>query len=83
MVEIWYGILAFTMIVYVTLDGRNFGAGILHLIVVITVETWYVRPELFGSMVRNPIAWLAILVSLVLRHFPGKVKVSEDTQGLY
>ena len=33
MVEIWYGILAFTLIVYVTLDGRNFGAGILHLIV--------------------------------------------------
>ncbi len=33
MVEIWYGILAFTMIVYVTLDGRNFGAGILHLVV--------------------------------------------------
>ena len=33
MVEIWYGILAFTLIVYVTLDGRNFGAGVLHLIV--------------------------------------------------
>jgi cytochrome d ubiquinol oxidase subunit II len=33
MVEIWYGILSFTLIVYVTLDGRNFGAGILHLIV--------------------------------------------------
>jgi cytochrome bd ubiquinol oxidase subunit II len=33
MVEIWYGILAFTLIVYVTLDGRNFGAGILHHIV--------------------------------------------------
>ena len=33
MVEIWYAILAFTLIVYVTLDGRNFGAGILHLIV--------------------------------------------------
>ena len=33
MVEIWYGILALTLIVYVTLDGRNFGAGILHLIV--------------------------------------------------
>ncbi|HEY5704076.1 MAG TPA: cytochrome d ubiquinol oxidase subunit II [Terrimicrobiaceae bacterium] len=33
MIEIWYGILAFTMIVYVTLDGRNFGAGILHRIV--------------------------------------------------
>jgi cytochrome bd ubiquinol oxidase subunit II len=33
MIEIWYAILAFTLIVYVTLDGRNFGAGLLHLIV--------------------------------------------------
>jgi cytochrome bd ubiquinol oxidase subunit II len=33
MIEIWYSILAFTLIVYVTLDGRNFGAGILHLVV--------------------------------------------------
>ena len=33
MVEIWYAILAFTLIVYVTLDGRNFGAVSLHLIV--------------------------------------------------
>ena len=33
MIEIWYAILAFTLIVYVTLDGRNFGAGILHHIV--------------------------------------------------
>ena len=33
MIEIWYAILAFTLIVYVTLDGRNFGAGILHHVV--------------------------------------------------
>ena len=36
MVEIWYGILALTLIVYVTLDCRNFGAGVLHLIVTTT-----------------------------------------------
>jgi len=33
MIEIWYGIVAFMMITYVVLDGRNFGAGILHLLV--------------------------------------------------
>ena len=33
MIEIWYGILSFVLIAYVVLDGRNFGAGILHLIV--------------------------------------------------
>ncbi len=33
MVEIWYGILAFMLTTYVVLDGRNFGAGILHLFV--------------------------------------------------
>jgi cytochrome d ubiquinol oxidase subunit II len=33
MVELWYGIVAFMMITYVVLDGRNFGAGVLHLIV--------------------------------------------------
>ena len=33
MIETWYGILAFMLIIYVVLDGRNFGAGILHLFV--------------------------------------------------
>ena len=33
MVELWYGILAFMLTTYVVLDGRNFGAGILHLFV--------------------------------------------------
>ena len=33
MVETWYAILALTLIIYVVLDGRNFGAGILHLFV--------------------------------------------------
>ncbi len=30
MIALWYGILAFMITTYVVLDGRNFGAGILH-----------------------------------------------------
>ncbi|HTO53176.1 MAG TPA: cytochrome d ubiquinol oxidase subunit II [Myxococcota bacterium] len=30
MIAIWYGIVSFLLIGYVTLDGRNFGAGMLH-----------------------------------------------------
>jgi len=33
MIEIWYGIVGFMLIVYVILDGRNFGAGMLHWLV--------------------------------------------------
>ncbi|MGC3991944.1 MAG: cytochrome d ubiquinol oxidase subunit II [Chthoniobacteraceae bacterium] len=33
MIPLWYGILAFMLTIYVVLDGRNFGAGILHWIV--------------------------------------------------
>jgi cytochrome d ubiquinol oxidase subunit II len=33
MVALWYGILAFMLATYIALDGRNFGAGILHWIV--------------------------------------------------
>jgi cytochrome d ubiquinol oxidase subunit II len=33
MIELWYGIVSFMMLTYVVLDGRNFGAGMLHLLV--------------------------------------------------
>lgn len=33
MIEAWYIIVSFTLIVYVVLDGRNFGAGMLHWLV--------------------------------------------------
>ena len=33
MIELWYAIMAFMMIAYVVFDGRNFGAGVLHLFV--------------------------------------------------
>src|SRR5271165_1186760 len=33
MIALWYGILAFMLTTYIVLDGRNFGAGVLHWIV--------------------------------------------------
>src|SRR6201994_4767879 len=33
MITLWYGILVFMLTTYIVLDGRNFGAGILHWIV--------------------------------------------------
>jgi len=36
MIETWYGILSFMLIMYVVLDGRNFGAGMFHRLVAIS-----------------------------------------------
>jgi len=38
MIATWYGIVSFMLITYVVLDGRNFGAGMLHWFVAKTPE---------------------------------------------
>ena len=38
MIATWYGVVGFMLIAYVVLDGRNFGAGILHGLVARTPE---------------------------------------------
>ena len=38
MIATWYGVVSFMLIVYVVLDGRNFGAGMLHWFVARTPE---------------------------------------------
>ncbi len=38
MIETWYFLLSFMLFVYVVLDGRNFGAGIIHWHVAKTPE---------------------------------------------
>ena len=38
MIATWYGIVSLMLIVYVALDGRNFGAGMLHWLVARTPE---------------------------------------------
>lgn len=38
MIATWYAIVSFMLIVYIVLDGRNFGAGMLHWLVARTPE---------------------------------------------
>jgi cytochrome d ubiquinol oxidase subunit II len=38
MIATWYGVVSFMLIIYIVLDGRNFGAGILHWFVARTPE---------------------------------------------
>jgi cytochrome d ubiquinol oxidase subunit II len=38
MIATWYGIVSFMLILYVVLDGRNFGAGMLHWLVAKTPQ---------------------------------------------
>jgi len=38
MIPIWYAVVSFMLIAYVVLDGRNFGAGMLHWLVAKTPE---------------------------------------------
>ncbi len=38
MIEIWYAIVSLMIIIYLVLDGRNFGAGMLHWLVAKTPE---------------------------------------------
>src|SRR5213594_2586080 len=38
MIAVWYAVVSFMLIIYVVLDGRNFGAGMLQWIVAKTSE---------------------------------------------
>src|SRR5437867_11020587 len=38
MIAIWYAVASFMLIVYIVLDGRNFGAGMLQWLVARTPE---------------------------------------------
>src|SRR5260370_38987788 len=33
MIAVWYAVVSFMLIIYVVLDGRNFGGGMLHWVV--------------------------------------------------
>jgi cytochrome d ubiquinol oxidase subunit II len=44
--------------------SRRLWALLPVLFLIISIETWVVRPELIGRMVQNPVAWLGILIFL-------------------
>jgi cytochrome d ubiquinol oxidase subunit II len=70
MIAAWYAIAGFMLIVYVVLDGRNFGAGMLHWLVARTPEE---RREVIAAI--GPLwswheVWLVGFGGTVLAVFP-------------
>ena len=70
MIAAWYVIASFMLIVYVILDGRNFGAGMLHWIVARTPEE---RRQVIAAM--GPLwswheVWLAAFGGVLVAVFP-------------
>src|SRR5215510_15059431 len=70
MIAIWYAIVSFMLIVYVALDGRNFGAGMLHWVVAKTPEE---RRQVIAAM--GPLwswheVWLVGFGGTLLAVFP-------------
>jgi cytochrome d ubiquinol oxidase subunit II len=70
MIETWYAIISFMLITYVVLDGKNFGAGILHRIVAKTpIERRQVLAAL-GPMVFWDEVWLVGFGGTLIAVFP-------------
>ncbi|MGO8793798.1 MAG: cytochrome d ubiquinol oxidase subunit II, partial [Candidatus Sulfotelmatobacter sp.] len=70
MIAVWYAIVSFMLIVYVALDGRNFGAGMLHWFVARTPEE---RRQVIAAM--GPLwswheVWLVGFGGTLLAVFP-------------
>src|SRR5262245_53176024 len=70
MIATWYAVVSFMLVVYVALDGRNFGAGMLHWFVAKTPEE---RRQVIAAM--GPLwswheVWLVGFGGTVLAVFP-------------
>src|SRR5262245_11962998 len=70
MIAAWYGIASFMLIVYVVLDGRNFGAGMLHWLVARTPEERRQVIAAIGPLWSWHEVWLVGFGGTVLAVFP-------------
>jgi cytochrome bd ubiquinol oxidase subunit II len=70
MIATWYGIASFMLIVYVALDGRNFGAGMLHWLVARTPEERRQVVAAIGPLWSWHEVWLVVFGGTVLAVFP-------------
>ena len=71
MADLWYALVAFTLTAYVVLDGYDFGAGMLHLLIARSEDD---RPRACGS--RG--AGASALRGLTDRCRSGKVRVDAE-----
>ena len=70
MIAAWFGIAGFMLIVYVVLDGRNFGAGMLHWLVARTPEERRQVIAAIGPLWSWHEVWLVGFGGTVLAVFP-------------
>ncbi len=70
MIAAWYGLASFMLIVYVVLDGRNFGAGMLHWLVARTPEERRQVIAAIGPLWSWHEVWLVGFGGTVLAVFP-------------
>lgn len=71
MIALWYAIISFMLIVYVALDGRNFGAGMLHWLVARTPEERRQVIAAIGPLWSWHEVWLVGFGGTLLAVFPG------------
>jgi cytochrome d ubiquinol oxidase subunit II len=70
MIAAWYSIVAFMLIVYVVLDGRNFGAGMLHWLVARTPQERRQVVAAIGPLWTWHEVWLVGFGGTLLAVFP-------------
>jgi cytochrome d ubiquinol oxidase subunit II len=70
MIPTWYSIAAFMLIVYVALDGRNFGAGMLHWLVAKTPQECRQVIAAIGPLWTWHEVWLVAFGGTLLAVFP-------------
>ncbi len=70
MIAAWYGIVSFMLIIYVVLDGRNFGAGMLHWLVARTPEERRQVVAAIGPLWSWHEVWLVGFGGTTLAAFP-------------
>src|SRR3954447_18018058 len=70
MIATWFGIAGFMLIAYVVLDGRNFGAGMLHWLVAQTPEERRQVIAAIGPLWSCHVVWLAGFGGTGLAVFP-------------
>ena len=71
MVELWYGLLCFTLFMFVVLDGWDIGAGVLHLIVAKSDSERRQVIAAIGPLWSWNEVWLVAAGGTFLLAFPG------------
>ena len=70
MIALWYAIIGFMLIVYIVLDGRNFGAGMLHWLVARTPEECRQVIAAIGPLWLWHEVWLVVFGGTLVAVFP-------------